>query len=289
MRKLEKFGKMTRRGFFGLGLAGLSGLGGLGYGFLVESRWLEVSRVRIKLPKSLKAPIRIAHLSDLHWSSFVSLSFIEKAIEIGLGQNPDFVCVTGDFVTAGDEMELDEYTRFLRGLSSRVTTFGVLGNHDGGSWSKVRGGYRTTAQVSNLLDNAGFTLLSNRSTTIDTKGGRLTLVGTDDLRSGSFRPSAAFKGVEKKAAAATILLAHNPDSKDYVGNWGWDLMLSGHTHGGQIVVPFLGAPVVPVRDRRYIAGLNPWKDRLIYTTRGVGNLLGIRLNCRPQISILDLA
>jgi predicted MPP superfamily phosphohydrolase len=65
-------------------------------------------------------------------------------------------------------------------------------------------------------------------------------------------------------------------------------MLCGHTHGGQVVVPLLGAPIVPVRDRRYVAGLNQWRERWIYTTRGVGSLYGIRFGCRPEVSILSV-
>lgn len=279
---------MTRRSFFSLGLIGLGGLGGVSYGFLVEPRWLEVSTIRIALPKSLKVPVRIIHLSDLHRSAFVSLSFIEKAINLSLREAPDLVCVTGDFVTGGDQQDLSEYAIILRALSSKAPTFAVLGNHDGGTWSKARGGYQTTTEISSLLDKAGITLLNNRATTFNTKGSQLTLVGTNDLWAGNFDPSSAFDRVKEKETTATILLAHNPDTKDFVGEMAWDLMLSGHTHGGQVVIPILGAPVVPVRDRRYIAGLNSWKGRLIYTTRGIGNLLGIRLNCRPQISILDL-
>jgi len=85
-----------------------------------------------------------------------------------------------------------------------------------------------------------------------------------------------------------IVLAHNPDSKDYLGDFDWQLMLCGHTHGGQIAVPLLGAPHAPIKDKRFIEGLNPWRDRFIYTTRGVGSLYGTRLYCRPEVSIIDL-
>ena len=69
----------------------------------------------------------------------------------------------------------------------------------------------------------------------------------------------------------------------------WDLMLSGHTHGGQIIVPLYGAPFHAVSDRRYMAGLKPWGSRQIHVTRGVGNLLGVRFNCRPEVSLLEVA
>jgi predicted MPP superfamily phosphohydrolase len=65
-------------------------------------------------------------------------------------------------------------------------------------------------------------------------------------------------------------------------------MLCGHTHGGQLVIPMIGAPFAPVRDHRFVRGLNPWDGRLIHTSCGVGNVLGVRLNCRPEVNILDL-
>ena len=84
-----------------------------------------------------------------------------------------------------------------------------------------------------------------------------------------------------------MVVAHNPDSKDYLKDYRWDLLLSGHTHGGQIVLPFV-QNFAAVRDKRFIAGLYRWEGRQIYITRGVGSLMGIRFNCRPESSILTL-
>ena len=94
--------------------------------------------------------------------------------------------------------------------------------------------------------------------------------------------------MRKVGQTPILCLAHNPDAKDALDGLPWDLMLAGHTHGGQVVLPFLGPPVVPVRDRRFVSGLNGWSSRLIYTTRGVGNLYGLRVHCRPEVTLLDL-
>jgi hypothetical protein len=94
---------------------------------------------------------------------------------------------------------------------------------------------------------------------------------------------------EVPADDPAILLAHNPDTKDVLGDRPWDLMLSGHTHGGQVVLPIVGERFVPVRDKRFIAGLKRWNGRQVYVTRGVGNIDGVRVNCRPEVSVLDLA
>jgi predicted MPP superfamily phosphohydrolase len=224
----------------------------------------------------------------LHRSSFVGLSFLEKAIRRGLDHAPDLVCLTGDFITAGDTPALDGYVEVLRLLSSHAPTYAVYGNHDGGVWSHARGGEATLERVAGLLNAAGIQVLNNRSTTLDTNGGRLRLAGTGDLWGGHCDPVSAFEAVSAAAATPTVLLAHNPDTKELVGGLAWDLMLSGHTHGGQVVIPFFGPPFVPIQDRRYVAGLNSWGNRLIYTTRGVGNLYGVRVNCRPEVTLLDM-
>ena len=85
-----------------------------------------------------------------------------------------------------------------------------------------------------------------------------------------------------------VLLAHNPDSKDILGAYPWDLMLSGHTHGGQVIVPFDGPRFAPVEDKRYVAGLKPWGTRQIHVSRGVGNVGGVRFRCRPEVSLLSV-
>ena len=83
-------------------------------------------------------------------------------------------------------------------------------------------------------------------------------------------------------------MSHNPDAKIHLRPLDWDLVVCGHTHGGQLRLPFLGTPFAPVADKRYVEGLHRWQERWLYVTRGVGNLHGVRFNCRPQVSVLDL-
>jgi len=86
-----------------------------------------------------------------------------------------------------------------------------------------------------------------------------------------------------------VVLSHNPDSRWRLEGEDWDLMLCGHTHGGQLIVPLFGTrPFVPIEDPAFSEGLIPWKGRLIHVTRGVGNLHGMRFNCRPEVSLLEL-
>ena len=84
------------------------------------------------------------------------------------------------------------------------------------------------------------------------------------------------------------MLSHNPDTKNNLIRYDWDLMLSGHTHGGQVVIPFLGAPFAPVKDKTVTQGLHKFRGRYLYVTRGVGSIAGFRLNCSPEVTILKI-
>jgi hypothetical protein len=109
-----------------------------------------------------------------------------------------------------------------------------------------------------------------------------------DLWAHEFDAAKAFGGKNASLDLPRIMLSHNPDTKDRLVQDNWDLMLSGHTHGGQIELPFLGTPFAPVRDRRFVKGLHTWNGRLIHVSKGVGSVYGIRINCRPEVSLITL-
>lgn len=253
----------------------------------MEPSWLERTVTRIKLPcKKLTRGVRILHLSDFHASPVVPFSLIENAVELGLEAKPDIICLTGDFVTDTTPFDRALYSGILRKLAAAAPTFATLGNHDGGRSIARYGGFKDTAVVSALLQASQIPILHNRSEVVRVHGQSLRFAGVPDLWSGEVNGAAAFADVP--AGEPAIVLAHNPDTKDALADRPWDLMLSGHTHGGQVVLPFVGARFVPVRDKRFIAGLKPWKGRQVYITRGVGNIDGVRVNCRPEVTVLDL-
>jgi predicted MPP superfamily phosphohydrolase len=259
----------------------------LAYPCYLEPRWLDLTHRRVKLPGFRpERPVRILHLSDLHASIFVPLSMIDRAITLGLAARPDLICVTGDFITSRLGFEPAAYTGVLRRLSAAAPTFAVLGNHDGGSWAGAHHGFPDHGAVDRTLEGAGIALLHNRSMRVEASGAGLTLVGVGDLWSDEVSPRRAFSAAA--AGAPTIVLAHNPDTKDFLAAEPWHLMLSGHTHGGQVIVPFEGPRYAPVADKRYVAGLRSWGARQIHVTRGVGNLGGVRFRCRPEISMLTI-
>lgn len=275
--------RISRRAF--LATAGLGSAAFLGYSGFVEPGWLDVGRQEIKTNVAGES-IRLLHLADFHASWCVSLRQIEEAIHLGLQFKPDLICVTGDFITT-KFADMDNYCRVLSRLRAAAPTFACLGNHDGGWWAARHRGHADSRWVQTLLQKSGIELLFNRSTELRLKNRVLRLVGVGDPYAGEVNPVRAFP----KASASRpycLLLSHNPDTKRFLAPYSWDLMLCGHTHGGQFWLPIIGAPFAPVSDKRFMAGLYHWDNRLIHITKGVGNVHGLRFNCRPEISCLTL-
>ena len=277
---------MTRRSLL-LGALG-AGATAIAYPCFYEPRWLETTERRVRLARpTLRNPIRLLHLADLHASLVVPLSLIQHAITLGLSHSPDLICLTGDFITFRHDFDSRAYVSALKRMTAAAPTFAVLGNHDGGSWAGRHRGNSDHTLVERMLEESGVRLLHNRSERVMIRDQGLTLVGVGDLWSREVDERRAFAGV--RCEDPVVLLAHNPDSKDKVGSSLWDLMLSGHTHGGQVIVPIEGTRYAPVKDKRYIAGLKYWGTRQIHVTRGVGNVGGVRFRCRPEVSSLVLA
>lgn len=261
-------------------------VGSYTYGRYLEPYALEVTHVPFSFTRvRLNGPVRWVHISDFHAFDLLPFSIIEDTISLALFQDPDFICITGDFVTSrvGNR---DQYIAALRRLTERVPTYAVMGNHDGGYWSSHTGGARTSYDIRTLLEESNVRVLHNESELVTIRNSKLQLVGVGDIWAREFDPDAAIK--KSTNDYPVIMLSHNPDSKSDLQSYEWDLMLCGHTHGGQLTIPVMGdTPLAPVRDHRYVAGLNPWEDRWIYTNRGIGSISGIRVNCRPEVTVFN--
>lgn len=276
--------KMTRRRF--LGGVSFAGVGTLAYARFFEAELLQVSHVAVPLSQEARQPLKLLHLSDLHASALVSLEYIERAIRRGLEWKPDVICVTGDFVTRQFDRPA-EFAAVLKQLPSVAPTFATLGNHDGGAWSRKNGGFQDFQWISSVLRESGIELLHNKSIPVKLGDWPLRFVGVGDRWADSFDAASAFSGVT--AETTNVFLSHNPDEKDAVSARPWHLMLSGHTHGGQLRVPWIGAtPFAPVRDKRFVAGLHRWNNRWLHVTKGIGSVFGMRINCPPEVSCLTL-
>lgn len=261
-----------------------------------EPTWLAVRSYDVPFfPPSADRParpVRLLHLSDFHASEEVPLDFVRRAVTQALTLQPDLICLTGDFITWRHE-EFSRYAEILKPMADVAPVYAVLGNHDGGRWVGTAG-YPDTDKVRSLLSAARIELLHNRSSTLQAAGQTIRLVGVGDLWADELDGERAFgdgvrdDSVPGVSRAPVVLLAHNPDSKDVLRRHSWDLMLSGHTHGGQCDLVFFGTPFAPVRDHRFVRGLRAWEKRSIHVTAGIGNLHGLRFNCRPEISLLRL-
>ncbi len=278
---------MNRRRFLrysgGVVAAGAAGV--LGYTFGIEPHWVEVVHRPLPvagLPPSLVGS-RLVQISDLHVGPRVDDRYLAGCLQMVTDLKPDLLAITGDMVTYQGPEQLSQLREILSCLPKpRLASLAVLGNHDyGPGWSSPQ----VAANVAAELTRAGVRVLRNEAFTV----AGLTFVGVDDIWSGSFAPATALGGISARQAA--IALCHNPDGADRPG-WdafrGW--ILAGHTHGGQCKPPFLPPPILPVRNRRYVAGEVPLADgRRLYINRGLGHLLQVRFNVRPEITVFTLA
>ncbi len=282
---------ISRRRFFIAAGGAVAAAGGLVHARKIEPRRLAVRQTDLALPPGVWSgpPLRVLHLSDLHLSRAVSLDFIDAAITRSLATRPDLICVTGDFVTAGHAFDESAYTPVLARLTAAAPTFATLGNHDGGAFTGRFGGERSPDRVGQMLARAGTNRLHNQNTAVRVRGRNVHLVGVGDWWNNDCRPEPAFRNFTPAAEEPVLALSHNPDSKSALNTHPWHVLLCGHTHGGQCGLPFIGRALSPVQDKAFIAGAYRFADRWLHITRGIGNLHGIRVLCRPEASLLVLS
>lgn len=221
-------------------------------------------------------------ISDFHVDRDEDLERLELAVEVINRQKPEMVFLTGDYFSGPDTMRryIGAFRHALSHLKPSVGVFAVAGNHD--HWSSFE-------KIADALGAAGVDLLANDSRRVEIRGHHLSVVGIDDLWSRRAEPSRAFRKVS--AGEPTIVLAHNPDTALYARHLAPGVMLSGHTHGGVVRIPFYGSPLRSILriGKQFYAGLNRYEDFYIYTNRGLGTFwLRIRINCRPEISRFSL-
>lgn len=269
---------MTRRSF--LSATAAAATASAGWFRFVEPSWFELSYTRI--PRIGLQAKRILHIADIHISDGMNAAELEKGLEAGLSQRPNLICFTGDFVTTTSGFDRSGLYRLLRRAADTAPTYAVLGNHDGGAWLGRHGGSHSTQPLSELISSTGIRLLHNEAAVEND----VTLIGVGDYWSGEFSPRRAF--AQAGVSLPTLVLCHNPDAKEALSHLPWNLMLSGHTHGGQARIPGINPPWAPVSDKRFISGLYAWAGRQIFITRGLGSPKHVRAFCRPEVSILDV-
>lgn len=263
-----------------LGVAGLLGGGGL-WMLGVEPRQLAVRRVTARIP-GLPAALdgfTIGQLSDLHAGLLVPEDLIRRAAEVAMSLCPELIVLTGDYVWRG-AANAETCARALSVLKARHGVYGVLGNHD--YWSG------DVARVTRSLTDIGVRMLVNSSARLQVGETEWWLCGVDDVWSGEPDLKSASAGVPDQAFR--LLLCHEPDYADTAAQHRVPLQLSGHSHGGQVRLPFFGAPILPYLGRKYPIGLQRvGASTLVYTNVGVGTIAPpVRLNCPPEVTHLTL-
>ena len=257
----------------------------------IEPWWFKIANHTVPLGLGGE-PLRLLQLTDMH-ADPMPLDFLRKTFRAGLALKPDLICLTGDFITHQYD-EWDAYAALLAELPVVAPTFAILGNHDGGKWACHSGrsqkfrGYADTKLVRAMLETAHIPLLHNRHERLALRGHEIDLVGLGDWWADEMNPKAAFSDWKREPGVPAILLSHNPDTKERLLPFPWDVMLSGHTHGGQLSLPFVGEPFAPIQDKRFVRGLYRWEDRWLHISAGVGALHTARFNCRPEVSLLTL-
>lgn len=247
----------------------------------LEPQWVAVERVPLALPRLPRAfeGLTLAQISDLHFGPVIQPAYIHAALEVLLGLKPDLIVITGDFVSTLERDEAEQVTRALQRLSAPQGVFAILGNHDWWTDAEV---------VAQAVTRSGVRLLRNSHIRLEQGNERLYLAGVDDVWEQKADLNRALDGIP--ADAAIVLLAHEPDYADAVARDGRvSLQLSGHSHGGQVQLPFIGPVALPYLGRKYPVGWRRLGGLQLYTNRGLGMISPpVRFNCRPEVTLFTL-
>jgi len=257
------------------------------YAHFIEPRWQRVKKVKVTLPNLHPAfnKYRIAQISDIHADDHMTRGLLLGAVTRILKRKPDMVVITGDLMTRRVITDFEALRIALSRLQAPDGVYFVPGNHD--YWEDG-----LLDQLRAMLASIGIVDLSNRVQTITREGklgtGQLHIAGVDDVVFRQARLDVVLDALPAEGAA--ILLCHEPDFADVVAPYNrFDLQLSGHTHGGQIRLPFYGTVYGPKHGIRYSAGMYEVDTLKLYVNVGLGTVtLPIRFNCRPEITLFTL-
>ncbi|HEX3147812.1 MAG TPA: metallophosphoesterase [Gemmataceae bacterium] len=254
-------------------------LGGtMGYARYIERHAVEVVEQELNL--GLESPLTVALLGDFHFDPLFEVDYIETVVAKVNATNPDLILLGGDYVSHSAN-RLQALVDVLATAKARLGTFGILGNHEFWMANHATG----ADAIANVLDKAGIRILRNESVPIPGVPD-CYLTGFESFWSGN--PNS--KSLEATPTHARhLVLAHEPDSFDKLTDPRIVLQMSGHTHGGQIRVPFAGAIILPTWGKKYEAGLYERGTQRLYVNRGIGTVgQHYRLNCRPEITLFRL-
>jgi len=259
------------KGFLGVGIGIVAG--GASHGFAYERHHLELTKARFPvsgLPEALRG-LRVGVLTDVHRSRFISHEMVASAVRMLMAESPDIILLGGDYVSFGDRRYVHPAAEALAPLSAPHGVIAVLGNHD------------DDREMPAALTAKGFTVLKDARTRLTIRGEPVDFAG---IRFWTYK-SIDIAHVLRGALPMTFLLAHTPKRLLEAQQLAIPAVISGHTHGGQIVLPGVGA--IAAREFPVVAGIAQRQSTSIFVSRGVGTVyVPVRINCPPEVAVLTL-
>lgn len=250
------------------------------YARYVEPMNLFIKEYKIEskdIPKNFDG-IKIIHFSDIHYGRIVDNKYLEKIVDMINKQKPDIVIYTGDFLDKNvnlSDKKIEEINTILSKIDSTLGNYAVAGNHDMKYFSDYK----------KILDN-NFTLLDNQEKILYYKGNEaISLVGLAD----SLESTINYEILSKESLYYTFVICHEPDEFDKIKDYDFDVMLSGHSHNGQIRIPFIGTIYTPNGSKKYFDEYYYIDNKEIFISNGIGTSgIDLRFMSRPSISLYRL-
>jgi hypothetical protein len=278
---------MNRRAFLGLGGAAVLGLGLYGSEFERHDLQVEEHTVRLRGLADSFHGMRIAQISDLHYDEYTEPYFIREVVARVNALRPDVVLITGDFVSYGPlsrrfgARHANPCAALLQNLECPLR-FAVMGNHDAEVGEAI---------VTDALTTHGIPVLENRYVPLERDGRRLWIGGVGDVMHRKVLLESAVPPRPLRGNDPVVLMAHEPDFANRVARYGGvDLMLSGHSHGGQVRLPLVGPLILPPMGKKYVQGFFQVGAMTLYVNRGIGTVgIPVRCWCRPEITMFTLS
>jgi predicted MPP superfamily phosphohydrolase len=248
--------------------------GGFAHGFLYERHRIGVTRATLPvsgLPAALDG-LRVVMLSDLHLSPIVPREDLDEAVRLAMLERPDLIVLGGDYISFMDRAYAEPCAEIIAPLSAPNGIFAVLGNHD------------DDYEMPKTLERRGVEVLKDARTRVTIRGEQLDFIG---LRFWT-RATVDLARLLKGAGSTTVLLAHDPRRLQQAAALNIPLMLSGHTHGGQIVLPGIGA--IAAKKFPVVEGMARRENTTLFVSRGIGTIgVPVRINCPPEVAVLTLS